>query len=118
LACETADGSRRTGSRSSRLVDIIYKLAESDTVKLDVTRLVAPAVLRSGYNRLRSRTLKFLGKAYPLPLGCLGRCFARGGRLFAQGVTVATAHAGDVPNQLLPGLDVILRSDGNLFHDR
>ncbi len=53
-----------------------------------------------------------------LPLGCLGRCLARRGHLLAQGVTVATAHTGDMPDQLLPGLDVVLSGDGNLFHDR
>jgi len=55
---------------------------------------------------------------YLLPLGCLDGCLAAWrGHLFAQGITVATAHASDVPDQLFSGLDVVLGGDGDLFHD-
>ena len=50
--------------------------------------------------------------------GCLGHCLAWLGRLLAQGIRVATAHTGDVPDHLFPGLDVVLGGDSDLFHDR
>lgn len=82
---------------------------------------VALVVLQTAYSNLGDQLgLQIARKAGQLLLGCLGRCLclARRSHLLAQSIRVPAAHACDVPDQLFPGVDVVLGSDGNLFHDR
>lgn len=66
---------------------------------------------------IRHEILQVNGKARLLLPGSLGGRLARVGHRSAQGIMVAAAHAGNMLHQFLPGLDVILRCDGDLLHD-
>ena len=66
---------------------------------------------------IRHEILQVSGEACLLLSGRPGGHLARLGHRSAQGIMVAAAHTGDVLHQFLPGIDVILRCDGDLFHD-
>lgn len=65
---------------------------------------------------IRHEMLQVSREAWLLLCGRPSGHLARLGRS-AQGIMVAAAHTGDMLHQFLPGIDVILRCDGDLFHD-